>query len=104
MLVTDRRLVGRGAALVALAGIGVLGLYGCSSSGSGASASSSSSTSSSSTSGGSSLQANYESVISTVMPSVVQITSDAELGSGIILDSKGDIVTNNHVEIGRAHV
>jgi putative serine protease PepD len=100
VLVRNTRLVGRGVALVAVAGVGALGLWGCSSSGSGSSSTSASSSSSSSTSGGSSLQANYESVISTVMPSVVQITSDAELGSGIILDAKGDIVTNNHVVAG----
>ena len=101
MLVLGKRLTGRRTALVAVVGIGALGLAlgGCSSSGSGTSTSSSSS-SSSSTSGGSSLQANYESVISTVMPSVVQITSDSELGSGIVLDTKGDIVTNNHVVAG----
>ena len=97
----NRRFVTRGTALVAVVGIGAFGLAGCSSSSSGGSSSSSSSTSSSSSdSGGASLQANYESVISKVMPSVVQITSSAELGSGIILDTKGDIVTNNHVVAG----
>jgi len=95
----NRRLVRRGTALVAVVGIGALGLAGCSSSGGSSSSSSSSSTSSSGL-GGSSLQANYESVISTVMPSVVQITSSNELGSGIIMDAKGDIVTNNHVVAG----
>jgi putative serine protease PepD len=91
----------RGTALAAVLGIGAFGLAGCSSSSSGSSSSASSSSSSSSAdSGGASLQANYESVISTVMPSVVQITSSSELGSGIILDSKGDIVTNNHVVAG----
>jgi putative serine protease PepD len=100
--VPNSRRVRRGAALVTIAGLGALALTGCSSSSSsGSNSNSSSSTSNSaSTTGGSSLQANYENVISTVMPSVVQITSDAELGSGIILDAKGDIVTNNHVVAG----
>ena len=96
----NKRLVRRGTALVAVVGVGALGLAGCSSSGGSSSSSSSSSSASSSGLGGSSLQANYESVISTVMPSVVQITSAAELGSGIIMDAKGDIVTNNHVVAG----
>lgn len=98
-VLSRRRCVGRGTALVAVLGLGALGLSGCSSSSSSSSGSSSSS-SSSSTNGGAALQANYENVISTVMPSVVQITSDSELGSGIILDTKGDIVTNNHVVAG----
>ena len=70
----------------------------------GCSSSSSSTPSSSATvsvqNGASDLQSNYESVISTVMPSVVQINTTSELGSGIVLDSKGDIVTNNHVVAG----
>ena len=98
--VLNGRFVRRGAVLAAVLGLGALGLSGCSSSGSSSSNSSSSGSTSSATTGGASLQANYESVISTVMPSVVQITSDSELGSGIIVDSKGDIVTNNHVVAG----
>jgi putative serine protease PepD len=34
------------------------------------------------------------------MPSVVQINGSGSLGSGIILDTKGDIVTNAHVVAG----
>jgi len=37
------------------------------------------------------------SVVKTVGPSVVQIETNSGLGSGIIFDSQGDIVTNNHV-------
>ena len=99
--VLNGRFVRRGAVLAAVLGLGGAGLLsGCSSSSSSNSSSSSSGSTSSATTGGASLQANYESVISTVMPSVVQITSDSELGSGIIVDSKGDIVTNNHVVAG----
>jgi S1-C subfamily serine protease len=47
------------------------------------------------------LQDDYEHVIAQVLPSVVQITTAAGLGSGIIYDGKGDIVTNAHV-IGSA--
>ncbi|WP_405750496.1 trypsin-like peptidase domain-containing protein [Streptomyces sp. NBC_01020] len=53
------------------------------------------------TDGGDALQSNYEQVIKNVLPSVVQIESGNDLGSGIVYDSKGDIVTNAHV-VGKA--
>lgn len=43
------------------------------------------------------LQAAYENAVRTVLPSVVQITTSADLGSGIVYDTRGDIVTNAHV-------
>ncbi|MFJ5922167.1 S1C family serine protease [Kitasatospora sp. NPDC092948] len=43
------------------------------------------------------LEQNYQQVISQVLPSVVQITAGDSLGSGIVYDDKGDIVTNAHV-------
>jgi putative serine protease PepD len=43
------------------------------------------------------LEKNYVSVVAQVLPSVVQITTGSGLGSGVILDDKGDIVTNAHV-------
>ncbi|WP_212517193.1 S1C family serine protease [Actinospica acidithermotolerans] len=79
--------------VVAVLGIGALALGGCTSSGSG-------SASSTSSPGGASLQTNYEDVIASVMPSVVEITSPSSLGTGEILDTQGDIVTNNHVVAG----
>ncbi|NDZ79933.1 PDZ domain-containing protein [Streptomyces sp. SID10853] len=51
--------------------------------------------------GGDALQSNYEQVIKNVLPSVVQIESGNDLGSGIVYDGKGDIVTNAHV-VGKA--
>jgi putative serine protease PepD len=52
-----------------------------------------------SSSGGSNaaLQSSYESTVSSVLPSVVQISTDKSTGSGVVFDSKGDIVTNAHV-------
>ena len=44
-----------------------------------------------------SLQAAYERVVRTVSPRVVQISQSSGLGSGIVFDGKGDIVTNAHV-------
>jgi S1-C subfamily serine protease len=43
------------------------------------------------------LQRTFASVYRQVAPSVVQITTAQGLGSGIIYDRVGDIVTNNHV-------
>ncbi|MFD7895813.1 S1C family serine protease [Streptomyces sp. NPDC059743] len=44
-----------------------------------------------------SLQSDYETVIKNVLPSVVQIDTGNGLGSGIVYDDKGHIVTNAHV-------
>ncbi|MEU3218085.1 trypsin-like peptidase domain-containing protein [Streptomyces sp. NPDC006971] len=46
---------------------------------------------------GDELQAQYEAVIKNVLPSVVQIQASNSLGSGVVYDSKGHIVTNAHV-------
>jgi len=47
-----------------------------------------------------SLQNAYVTVFRQVSPSVVQIRTPAGLGSGIVFDSNGHIVTNNHVVSG----
>lgn len=44
-----------------------------------------------------SLEQQYEQVIARVLPSVVQISTNQGSGSGVIYDTKGDIVTNAHV-------
>ncbi|MFI6683668.1 S1C family serine protease [Streptomyces sp. NPDC050485] len=44
-----------------------------------------------------SLQSDYQRVIKNVLPSVVQIDASASLGSGIVYDTQGHIVTNAHV-------
>jgi putative serine protease PepD len=43
------------------------------------------------------LQQQFVTVVKTVSPSVVQIRTPEALGSGVVLDSRGDIVTNAHV-------
>ncbi|MEU4234064.1 trypsin-like peptidase domain-containing protein [Nonomuraea sp. NPDC026600] len=48
-----------------------------------------------------SLEQAYERVIQQVMPSIVQITTKAGLGSGVVYDSAGHILTNAHV-VGHA--
>jgi putative serine protease PepD len=59
---------------------------------------SSSSDSTSSVSGGAAaVQRQYVQVVDRVSPQVVQIQTDQGLGSGIVYDDNGDIVTNAHV-------
>lgn len=50
--------------------------------------------------GSGTLQDQFVSVVTQVSPSVVVITTDQGLGSGVIYDSNGDIVTNYHVVAG----
>ncbi|MEO8899665.1 MAG: trypsin-like peptidase domain-containing protein [Candidatus Dormibacter sp.] len=52
---------------------------------------------STSTSGAKSLEDEFTSLVTTVVPSVVQIESPAGLGSGVVYDAAGHIVTNAHV-------
>lgn len=47
------------------------------------------------------LEQTYERVIAQVLPSIVQINTKAGLGSGVVYDDKGHIVTNAHV-VGEA--
>jgi putative serine protease PepD len=50
--------------------------------------------------GGGDIQAAFIKVIRDVSPSVVQIQTRSGLGSGVVYDGRGDIVTNNHVVAG----
>lgn len=43
------------------------------------------------------LERSYQQVVKAVLPSVVQINTSEGLGSGIVYDTKGHIVTNAHV-------
>jgi putative serine protease PepD len=77
----------------------------------GSSTGSSSGSSSSTTSGGTSssnaavaVENQFEHVVRTVSPQVVQIQTNQGLGSGVVFDSNGDIVTNNHVVQGVKNV
>src|SRR6476646_7806395 len=44
-----------------------------------------------------SLQQQFVSVVKAVSPSVVQIETPQDLGSGVVFDARGDVVTNAHV-------
>lgn len=46
------------------------------------------------------VEAQYEKVVQSVLPAVVQITTDSGEGSGVVYDGNGDIVTNAHVVAG----
>ncbi|MFE0103740.1 S1C family serine protease [Streptomyces sp. NPDC059009] len=63
----------------------------------GGSDSSSSSTTQAAPMAASDLQDDYQKVIKDVLPSVVQIDAADSLGSGVVYDDKGHIVTNAHV-------
>jgi len=93
-----RRLVAWGLAGVVAVGGGLVG--GCASSSAPTSTGTANASPVAVQNGADDLQSNYQSVIASVMPSVVQINTSNELGSGIILDNHGDIVTNNHVVAG----
>jgi S1-C subfamily serine protease len=62
--------------------------------------SSSSSSAADGTVAGVALQGSFVNVVQSVSPSVVQIEDQTGLGSGVVFDSNGDIVTNNHVVSG----
>src|ERR1700737_1017889 len=85
------------------AAVAAIALAGCSSSGPAASRAPSQATSISSAttlapSGNAvSLQQDFVSVVKKVRPSVVEITTDSGLGSGVVYDAQGNIVTNAHV-------
>ena len=48
------------------------------------------------------VESQFVSVVDKVRPSIVLISTTSGLGSGVIYDTKGDIVTNAHV-VGDAH-
>jgi putative serine protease PepD len=49
------------------------------------------------TGAGAQLENTYQQVIKKVLPSVVEIRTQQALGSGVVYDNQGDIVTNAHV-------
>jgi putative serine protease PepD len=75
---------------IALAGLAAL--TGC---GSGGQSSTATGAGGSDVAGG--LQAKYTRIVRTVSPKVVEIRTSKALGSGIVYDSRGDVVTNAHV-------
>lgn len=90
-----RRTTPRAVAVVALAAMA--SLAGCTASGTDAAGPSASAAPQPPSGGASALQDQYVSVVRTVLPSVVEVRTSEGLGSGIVYDGQGDIVTNAHV-------
>ena len=65
-------------------------------------------TSTASTSNGTSIQSQQEAAIARIEPAVVELkvttAQGGQIGSGVIIDSNGDIVTNNHVVSGEQSI
>ena len=65
-------------------------------------------TSTASTSTGTSIQSQQEAAIAAIEPAVVELkvttAQGGQIGSGVIIDSNGDIVTNNHVVSGEQSI
>jgi putative serine protease PepD len=72
-------------------------LAGCGDSSSSSSSSSSADSASSVSGGATAVQNQFVNVVDRVSPQVVQIQTNQGLGSGIVYDGNGDIVTNAHV-------
>jgi putative serine protease PepD len=85
-----RRAIRRISVAAALSLAGLAGLVGC-----GSSNNSNSTSSNSDVAGG--LQAKYTRTVRNVSPQVVEIRTSTDLGSGIVYDARGDVVTNAHV-------
>lgn len=51
-----------------------------------------------------SLEQQFVAVVRQAQPSVAQIQTDQGLGSGVIFDTKGDVVTNAHVLAGASRI
>jgi S1-C subfamily serine protease len=103
---TSRSLPLRKPCLVLAVGLVLAAAAGCSSGSSsdassgwnsGGSASATAAASAAASGAGNDLQTDYQNTVKAVLPSVVQITAGESLGSGIVYDKKGDIVTNAHV-------
>jgi putative serine protease PepD len=93
-----RRLAGAGAALAVLAATACSGAGGTGTAGATASSSPAASSAGASSDGAASaVERQYEQVVARVLPSVVQISTSEGSGSGVVYDTKGDIVTNAHV-------
>jgi S1-C subfamily serine protease len=110
-----RKRPGRAGAIVLLTlvlalifGVGLFAGWEFTSSKSSTSTSQATATASSTSASGTSLQTQIEAAIAKVEPAVVELkvtTAQGEqIGSGVIIDAKGDIVTNNHVVSGEQSI
>ena len=91
-----RRTPGPGTAAAVLA-LAAAVCVGCTSSGSSAAPAATATVTAAAAGGAMSLQQEYASTIRRVLPSVVEIKTASGLGSGVVYDTAGHIVTNAHV-------
>jgi S1-C subfamily serine protease len=82
---------------MALAALAALAVAGCTSPGGGSTAPARAAATASGPANAVGLEQAFVSVIKQMLPSVVEIQTSSGLGSGVVFDSKGDIVTNAHV-------
>jgi putative serine protease PepD len=96
-----RRSRGRMLVAIAIGLSGLVGLTGCGGIGNGDPASADpTGTALTVPQGAEQLQQQVVKVVESVSPAVVQIQTNRDLGSGVVLDTRGDVVTNAHVVSG----
>jgi putative serine protease PepD len=85
------RAAGRRAVLAAVCCVALAGAVACTATESPAP------TTESATGAGAGLERDFVTVVNTTLPSIVEITHEGGLGSGVVFDDAGHIVTNAHV-------
>jgi S1-C subfamily serine protease len=93
----------RTARIASALSVGTLLVAGCGGSGD-APPSTTATTADGSPSSATSLEQQFVAVVRQTQPSVAQIQTDQGLGSGVIFDANGDIVTNAHVLAGASSI
>jgi putative serine protease PepD len=84
--------------------VGTLLVAGCGGSGNATPSTTTAATADSSPSSAPSLEQQFVAVVRQTQPSVAQIQTDQGLGSGVIFDANGDVVTNAHVLAGASRI
>jgi putative serine protease PepD len=94
----------RTARIASALSVGTLLVAGCGGSGNAPPSTTTATTADSSPLSATSLEQQFVAVVRQTQPSVAQIQTDQGLGSGVIFDANGDIVTNAHVLAGASSI
>jgi putative serine protease PepD len=94
----------RTARIASALSVGTLLVAGCGGSGNAPPSTTTATTADSSPLSATSLEQQFVAVVRQTQPSVAQIQTDQGLGSGVIFDASGDIVTNAHVLAGASSI
>ena len=94
----------RRARIASALSVGTLLVAGCGGSGNATPSTTPANSADSSPSSATSLEQQFVAVVRQTQPSVAQIQTDQGLGSGVIFDANGDIVTNAHVLAGASSI